>query len=132
MSEDYLLKEETFRIIGICMEVHRELGHGFLENVYKDAIELELIDQGIPYSREEEYTIRYKDKILRHKYRSDFTIYSNVILEVKAQEGGLIKASMKQTINYLKVSGCKVGLAINFGRTSLEYRRVVLSAHQSA
>ncbi len=126
MLENYILKDETFRNIGICMEIHRILGHGFLENVYKEAIELEFVEQGIPYSREVEYTIHYKGRKLRHKYRSDFTLYDSLILEVKAQRGGLIKATMKQTINYLKVSGCKVGLAINFGRASLEYRRVVL------
>lgn len=126
MSNEYYYKEETYLIIGICMEVHRVLGHGFLEVVYKDAIELELIDRGIPFSREEEYLIDYKGATLRHKYRSDFVVYDKIILEIKAQEGGLAKANQKQTINYLKASGCKVGLAINFGRDSLEYKRLVL------
>jgi GxxExxY protein len=107
------------------MEVHRILGHGFLEVVYKDAIELELRERRIPYSREQEYLIEYKGRILPHKYKADFLIYDKIILEVKAQEGGLGRANQKQTINYLKVSECKVGLAINFGRLSLEYRRLV-------
>lgn len=126
MGEEYYLKKETYSIIGICMEVHRVLGHGFLEVVYKDAIELELLERGIPYNREEEYEIDYKGAVLRHKYRSDFVIYDKIILEIKAQEGGLVKANQKQTINYLKASGCKVGLAINFGRVSLEYKRLIL------
>ncbi|MBL7849424.1 MAG: GxxExxY protein [Cyclobacteriaceae bacterium] len=108
------------------MEVHRILGHGFLEVVYKDAIELEFTEQGIPFSREEDYEIEYKGSVLRHRYRSDFVVYDKIILEVKAQEGGLNSASQRQTINYLKVSGCKVGLVINFGRSSLEYKRLVL------
>ncbi len=120
------LSEETYSIIGICMEVHRLLGHGFLEVVYKDAIEMEFTARCIPFSREEDYQIEYKGSILRHRYRSDFVVYDKVILEVKAQEGGLSSASQRQTINYLKVSGCKVGLVINFGRSSLEYKRLVL------
>jgi GxxExxY protein len=122
---EFQLRDETYSIIGICMEVHRILGHGFLEVVYKDAMELEFAQRGIPFSREEDYIIEYKNSILRHRYRSDFVVYGKIILEVKAQEGGLNSASQRQTINYLKVSGCKVGLLINFGRTSLEYKRLV-------
>lgn len=120
-----VLPEETYTIIGICMDVHRILGHGFLEAVYKDAIELELIDKYISFSREKEYVIIYKGVQLRHKYRADFVVYDKVILEVKAQEGGLGKADLRQGINYLKVSGYKIGLVVNFGRDSLEYRRII-------
>ena len=108
------------------MDIHRALGHGFLEAVYKDAIEVELIERGIPFTREEKFDVKYKGVTLRHKYFADFVINKKIILELKAQEGGLIKANQRQIINYLKVSGCQVGLIINFGRDSLEYKRLVL------
>jgi len=126
VNENALLSEETYTVIGICMEVHRILGHGFLEAVYKDAIEFELLENGIAYRRENRYVINYKGTTLRHKYNSDFVIFNQLILEVKAQEGILGKSNQRQVINYLKVSGCRVGLVINFGRDSLEYRRLVL------
>ena len=121
-----LHSSETYVIIGVCMEIHKALGHGFLEAVYKDAIEVELIERGIPFSREEKFDVTYKGVTLRHKYFADFVINNSIILELKAQEGGLIKANQRQIINYLKVSGCRVGLIINFGRDSLEYKRLVL------
>lgn len=122
---EFLLKDETFKIIGICMEVHRILGHGFLEIVYKDAIEYELYQKGLHFSRESEYKIMYKENTLPHKFYADFTIVNKLILEVKAVEGGLGDHFIAQTINYLKASGCKVGLLVNFGRTSLEYKRLI-------
>jgi GxxExxY protein len=107
------------------MSVHNELGHGFLEIVYKDAIELELKDKNIFYQREREYPISYKGKILNHSFNADFVVYENVILEVKAAEGGLSNDNMAQTINYLRASDCKVGLLVNFGRRKLEYKRLI-------
>lgn len=122
---ELLLKDETYKVIGICMEAHRELGHGFLEIVYKDAIEYELNSRGIPYEREREYRITYKGTILPHHFFADFVVLDNIILEIKAAEGGLADANIAQTINYLKASGCKVGLLVNFGRHRLEYKRLV-------
>ncbi len=107
------------------MEVHRHLGHGFLEIVYKDAIEYELKAKGIDYGREVEFAVDYKDTVLSHKFYADFIVYGNIILEIKAQEGGLADQQIAQTINYLKVSGCKIGILVNFGRKSLEYRRLI-------
>ena len=124
--ETSLHSSETYAIIGACMDIHRALGHGFLEAVYKDAIEVELIERGIPFTREEKFDVKYKGVTLRHKYFADFVINKKIILELKAQEGGLIKANQRQIINYLKVSGCRVGLIINFGRDSLEYKRIIL------
>ncbi|HWA33181.1 MAG TPA: GxxExxY protein [Cyclobacteriaceae bacterium] len=120
-----ILEAETYAIIGICIAVHKTLGHGFSEIVYKDAIELELQQRGIPYEREKEFKIDYKGIILPHRFYADFVINNEIILEAKAQEGGLADIQVPQTINYLKVSGCKVGLLVNFGRTKLEYRRLV-------
>ncbi len=80
----YYKEEETYRIIGICMEVHRNLGPGLLEIIYKDALEIELTDKNIPFEREKEFLIEYKGKILPHKFYADFIINEDIILEVKA------------------------------------------------
>lgn len=124
-DDSYPLKEETYKIIGVSMEVHRELGHGFLEVVYKDAIELELNRKGIFFEREKEYPIEYKGIILKHTFFADFVVLENIIVEIKAAEGGMSDANIAQTINYLKASECKVGLLINFGRKKLEYKRLI-------
>ena len=124
-SIEYVLKNETYEIIGICMDVHRTLGHGFLEIVYKDAIELELSRREYSFSREKQYLIDYKATILPHRFFADFVVMDKIILEVKAAEGGIANDQISQILNYLKVSGCKVGLIVNFGRGRLEYRRFV-------
>jgi GxxExxY protein len=119
-------ESDTYAIIGLCMEVHRELGHGFLEIVYKDAIEHELSQKGILYSREKEFKIPYKNIILPHKFFADFVICDEIILEVKAAAGGFADFASAELLNYLRVSGCKIGLLVNFGRASLEHKRLVL------
>jgi GxxExxY protein len=122
---EILFKEESFRIIGLCMEIHRTLGMGFKEAVYKDALELELQNHRIPYTREQMFEIVYKGKILPHKYIADLIIQDKIILEVKATSM-LADASIAQTINYLKASTLRLGLIINFGEPSLTYKRLVL------
>lgn len=107
------------------MEVHKRLGRGFFEIVYKDAIEYEFGLKKIPYEREKQYKIPYKNVVLPHKYFSDFVVYDKIILEVKAGSG-IVDEFLAQTLNYLAVSGCKLGLIVNFGKDSLEYKRVVL------
>ena len=124
MPELYF-KEQAYQLVGICMEVHRILGHGFLEIVYKDAIEYEFCKKQIEYSREKEYLIHYKDSILTHRFYADFVVFENIILEIKAAENGLCDEFISRVINYLKASGCKVGLLVNFGRSKLEYKRLV-------
>ncbi len=125
MQENLIYKEESYKIIGICMEVHRELGKGFNEIVYGDALEIEFMDNNIIYSRERKYAISYKGKILPHQYKADFIIDDKIILEIKAIEC-LTSAHIKQTLNYLAVSKLKLGLLINFGEDSLKYKRIVL------
>ena len=120
----YPLQQETHTIIGVCMEVHRVLGPGLLEVVYKDAIEYEFKMKKIPYEREKEYPVYYKDTILPRKFNTDFVVYGSVVLEVKAQKN-LIEENYKQTINYLALSKCKVGLVVNFGESSLKFRRII-------
>ena len=106
-------------------EVHHNLGHGFLEIVYKDAIEYELVQRKIKYDREKEYCVAYKDVTLAHSFFADFVVFDTVILEIKAAENGLCDEFISRMLNYLKVSGCKVGLLVNFGRKSLEHKRLV-------
>lgn len=125
MQESLIHKEESYKNIGICMEVHRELGKGFSEIVYGDALEIEFIDNNVNYSREMKYAISYKGNILPHQYKADFIIDDKIVLEIKAIES-LTSAHIKQTLNYLAVSKLKLGLLINFGEDSLKYKRIVL------
>jgi GxxExxY protein len=124
MDHDLVYKEETYRIIGICMEVHNQLGPGSLEIVYKDALEYEFQRQGILYEREKEYIVHYKDIVLKHKFWADFVVMDTIILEAKAISG-LVDEFFNRTVNYLKVSDNKLGLIVNFGKDKLEYKRVV-------
>ena len=119
-----IYREEAFDLIGICMEIHTALGYGFLEIVYKDALEFELKTRIIEYEREKEYSIQYKDITLKHKFYADFVIAEKIILEIKAVDGVIIDSFVSKTINYLKVSGCKLGLIVNFGRTKLDFKRI--------
>jgi GxxExxY protein len=122
--ENFPLKDETDFILGIGIEIHKILGHGFLEIVYKDAFEYEFKRRVTVYSREHEYSIPYKDIILPHKFFADFVVFGKVILEIKAKDG-IADEDYAQTINYLRCSGCKVGLVLNFGRLKLDIKRVV-------
>ena len=121
---ELILKEEAFKIIGRCMEVHNNLGHGFLEIVYKDALEYEFRKAGIPYEREKEYRVNYKGIILPHKFYADFVVYDQIILEVKGVSA-ITDEFTAQCINYLKVSGNKLALLVNFGELRLNYKRIV-------
>jgi len=118
-------KEEAFKIIGCCMEAHRELGKGHNELIYKDALEIEFNRQNVPFKREQEYKITYKGIILPHNYFADFIVWDKIILEVKAIEQ-LTDSHVKQTLNYLAASKLKLGLLVNFGEDSLSYKRVIL------
>lgn len=124
MSELYL-KEESYKIIGICMEVHKILGKGHSEKVYSDALEYEFQRNEIPYKRELKYNIAYKDIILPSYYFADFVLYDEIILELKAI-AALSTSEIKQTLNYLAASKNKLGLLINFGEDSLTYKRIIL------
>lgn len=110
MSE-IIYKEESYAIIGLCMEVHKQLGHGFSEIVYKDALEFEFTENDIFYEREKEYEVYYKGKLLEHKFYADFVLLDKIILEVKCAVS-ISDEHIAQTINYLKVSGNKLGLIV--------------------
>jgi GxxExxY protein len=118
-------KEESYQIIGICMEVHNNLGAGFSEIVYKDALELEFKNAKIEYSREKEYAVNYKGIILSHKFYADFVIFDKIILEVKGKNK-IADEDIAQCINYLKVSENNLALLVNFGEPKLNYKRIVL------
>ncbi len=124
-EEEYPLQKETYKIIGIGMEVHRVLGKGFSEIVYKDALEYEFNKRGISFEREKEFLIQYKKKILPHKFYADFVVQNKIILEVKCSST-IIEKHYAQVINYLTISKLQVGLILNFSETSLEYKRVIL------
>jgi GxxExxY protein len=122
---EILYKEEAFKIIGICMEVHRELGIGFLEVVYKDALEIEFKRQGIPYSRETKFKIFYKGEALTRTFDVDFLVYDSIVLEVKAKSN-IVEEHEFQTLSYLACAKMRLGLIANFGTKSLQYKRIVL------
>lgn len=120
-----IYKEEAYQIIGTCMRVHSFLGKGFLEIVYKDALEYEFRKKGIPYEREKKYEVNYRGIILPHYFYADFVVMNKIILEIKTVSA-LADSHGAQTINYLKVSKCKLGLLVNFAQDSLMHRRFVL------
>lgn len=107
------------------MEVHNNLGAGFLEIVYKDALEYEFKKANIPFEREKEYIVNYKGITLPHKFYADFIVFDKIILEVKAVSG-IADEFIAQAINYLKVSQNKLAIIANFGELKLNYKRIVL------
>lgn len=122
---DIIYKDESYQIIGKCFEVHNNLGPGFLEIVYKDALQYEFKKANIPYEREKEYIVNYKGITLPHKFYADFVIYDKIILEVKAVSG-IAEEFIAQAINYLKVSNNKLAMIINFGELKFNSKRIVL------
>ena len=124
LNEKYPYKYECYNIIGCAMEVHNTLGHGFLEAVYQEALEITFKENGIPYEREKELNIYFKGMQLDKKYYADFFCYNNIIVELKASSG-LTDAEIGQVINYLKATESKIGLLINFGLPKLQYKRII-------
>jgi GxxExxY protein len=125
------LNSLTYKVNGLAQRVHRELGFGCLEVVYKDALEYELQLAGIQYEREKEYRINYRDIVLKHGFYADFVVEGKLLIEVKAQRG-IADESFRQVINYLAISKCRLGLVCNFGSESLEIKRVILAAKQNS
>ncbi|GAF04947.1 GxxExxY protein [Saccharicrinis fermentans] len=128
MVEGILYKEEAYRIIGAAMEVHKELKNGFLETVYQEALAKEFKIQDIPFEKESLINIYYKGEKLGKYYKADFICYGEIIIELKALSD-LTKDHESQLINYLKATNKKLGILINFGKTSLQYKRIINTLH---
>jgi len=120
-----IYKEESYKIIGCCIEVHKTLGKGFSEIVYKEALEYEFQQNSIPYSRETPCSVPYKGIILRKDLNADFIVYEKIVCEIKAIEC-LTKSDIRQTLNYLAATKLKLGILVNFGEDSLNSKRIVL------
>ncbi len=121
----------TYAIIGAAMEVHRQLGHGFLEGVYQEALAIEFENRKVPFAREVDLPVEYAGRVLKMNYRADFVCFGEVLVELKAL-GGLTNTERSQVINYLKVTGYEVGLLLNFGTSSLQQERLILSSESAS
>lgn len=118
-------QEEYYKIVGICMEVHRVLGGGLLEIIYKEALEIEFKNHNIPYEREKEFTINYKGQNLSKKFYADFIVFDEIILEVKASKA-IVDENIAQTINYMGITKSGLGIIANFNIKTLQHKRLVL------
>lgn len=121
---DFLLKDESYAIIGACMKVHNELGSGFKEAVYQEALEKEFELRHIDFVRQKRLKLHYKGVQMSKYYIADFLCYNQIVVEVKAVDY-LVNEFKKQLLNYLKATNYKIGLLINFGQPSLEVRRFI-------
>jgi GxxExxY protein len=123
--ETYIYKKESYMIIGACMEVHKQLGCGFTETVYQEALFREFQYREIPFRSEKKLTINYKGEDLRKYFIADFVCFDSIIIEIKAVSM-ISNEHTAQILNYLKASNLSLGLLINFGNTSLQYKRYIL------
>lgn len=119
----YIWEQETYKIVGAAMEVHRQLGCGFTEKVYQEALEKEFLLRAIPYRREVRMRVHYKNEVLGTEFVPDFVCYDQIIVELKAVQE-LDNIHRAQAINYARVAGVDLALLINFGSTSLEHERL--------
>ncbi|MCC4214257.1 GxxExxY protein [Leeuwenhoekiella parthenopeia] len=119
-----LYQKETFKIIGVCMRVHRNLGPGFLESVYQEVLCKEFTEEGIPFEGQKLLPLYYKNQKLEKYFKADFLCFDRVILELKASTF-IHKAMENQVVNYLKATSKPVGLLINFGEKSLTWKRLI-------
>jgi GxxExxY protein len=121
---EILFKDESYKIIGSCMEVHKKMGTGFLESVYTEALEIEFKKMGIPFEREKKLQIYYEGQPMRKFFKPDFVCFDNIILEIKSTAYITVN-DMRQSLNYLKATQFKLGILANFGTPSLTYKRIV-------
>jgi len=124
-NENFLYEDECRQIIGTCYEVQNELGHGFLEAVYHEALTIVFDEKGIPYESEKKLDIWFHNHILQKAYFADFVCFGSIIIELKACDG-LTSDHTSQVLNYLKATNYKLGLLINFGMKKVQIRRVIL------
>ncbi|MBL7473756.1 GxxExxY protein [Robertkochia sediminum] len=121
-------EKETYKIIGACMTVHKEIGSGFTEGAYQEALEMELEEQNIPFEAQVRLPIMYKGKKLRKYFVADLLCYDKIIVELKSSNF-LHKSGSDQLVNYLKATNHEVGLLINFGESSLKWKRFINSVN---
>jgi GxxExxY protein len=126
VTTDLLYKDEVYAVVGAAMEVHTSLGYGFLESVYQEAFEMELNARGIPFTAQSSIPIRYKEHLLTKQFIADLVVFGKIIVELKAANR-LDSSHDAQVINYLKASGYSVGLLLNFGSQSLQWKRLVFT-----
>lgn len=117
-----IYKNEAFQIIGAAMEVHKTLGMGFLESVYQESMEIELTKRNIPFVSQKKIQIKYKDSLLNQYFVADLLCYDKIIIELKAVSA-ILPEHEAQIINYLKATGTKLGILLNFGEESLYFKR---------
>ena len=123
---ELLYKEEVFEIVGAAIEVHREMGNGFLEPIYQESMEIELAFRKIPFDAQKRLRLFYKDVELKKEYVPDFVCFGKIIVEIKALDR-LSNIEIAQLINYLHATKLKVGLLVNFGSSGkLEWKRFVV------
>lgn len=125
-ERELVCKEEVFRVVGAALEVSNELGAGFLEAVYQEALGIELKSRAIPFVAQPTIRIAYKGRLLAKEYIPDFICYDQVIVEIKALKA-LTNIEQAQLLNYLKATGKPVGLLLNFGVPRLEWKRMVFN-----
>ena len=128
--KELVLKVESYAIVGACIAVHKELGQGFLESVYQEAVEITFNKEAIPFVREQELNISFNGQLLEKKFYVDFLCYDQIIVELKAVKA-LDQNHEAQVINYLKASNKPLGILINFGEKSLVYKRLINKYHHS-
>jgi GxxExxY protein len=125
MDSELLFKDEVYAIVGAAMEVHNELAGGYLEAVYQEAMEMELADRKIPFAAQQPLRITYKGRTLQKFYIADVVCYGAVLVEIKTLDR-LSGKEESQILNYLKTTGLRVGLLLNFGNSeALEWKRYV-------
>ncbi len=124
--ESLLYEKRSYQIIGVCMEVHKNLGNGFLESVYQEVIENEFSNRKIPFEKQKKLELFYKDAKLKKYFIDDFICYDKILVEIKATND-LHESFKQQVINYLKATDYKLGLLINFGGSSLQWKRFINS-----
>jgi GxxExxY protein len=126
MNQDKLLyKDEVYALVGAAIEVHKELGPGFLEPVYQEAMQIELTERDIPYEAQKRLFVHYKGRRLQKEYEADFVAFDKIVVEIKALDR-LSGKEESQVLNYLKATGLRVGLLINFGSVRiLEWKRFI-------
>lgn len=124
MMNEIIYKEESYQIIGACMKVHAELGAGFLEPVYQEALEKQFTTEGVSYEKEKMVNVYYNGEKLNKYYKADFLCFDKIIVELKAA-ASLHSDMIAQVQNYLRSTNLKLGLLVNFGEKSLVYKRVL-------